>query len=117
MTIGSERLAQDMATLVAMTDEVCAILQRYRKSSVELATRVADGQMLDDIFPVIEGPARPREVTDVLAEFAAARHRVRLAMFVLGEEQGTSISAMGRQLGLSRQLASRLAAEARATIA
>ena len=112
MSKGQARLARSMSTLLAMTDEVCAVLQRYRASSVELATRVERGDMLEDIFPVIEGPARPREVTEVLTAFAAARHQVRLAMFVLGSEQGISNAAMGRHLGLSRQLASRLATEA-----
>jgi hypothetical protein len=101
-----------MATLVDRTDDLFEVLHRYKKSSVELATRVNRGESLDDIFPIIKGPARPRQVTEAIAEFSAARHRVRLAMFVLGGEQGISISAMGRQLGLSRQLASRLAAEA-----
>ena len=102
--------------LVRMTDEVCSLLQRYKASSIQLATRVERGEMLEDIFPVIEGPARPRKVTEVLTKFAAARHQVRLAMFVLGSEQRINNSAMGRHLGLSRQLASRLATEASATL-
>ncbi len=112
VSIGSKRLVRDMATLVERTEELREVLQRYRKSSIELATRVSRGEALDEIFPVIEGPARPREVTETIIEFSAARHQVRLAMFVLGDEQGISISEMGRQLGMSRQLASRLAAEA-----
>jgi hypothetical protein len=115
MSTGSERLVRNMKTLVEMTEHLSAVLERYKRSSVELATRVQRGEMLENVFPVIEGPARPREVTEVLSEFEAARHQVRLAMLELGSEQGISISEMGRQLGLSRQLASRLAAEARAT--
>jgi hypothetical protein len=115
VTKGAKRLVRDMATLLDRTEDLCEVLQRYKKSSVELATRVKRGETLDDIFPVIEGPRRPREVTEAIIEFSAARHQVRLAMFVLGGEQRMSISAMGRQLGLSRQLAYRLAAEAKGT--
>jgi hypothetical protein len=112
-TRASEQLVRDMAILVDATEELCVVLGKYKKSSIELATRVGRGEPLDDIFPIIEGPDRPREVTQTLSEFAAARHEVRLAMFMLGGEQGFSISAMGRLLGMSRQLASRLAAEAK----
>jgi hypothetical protein len=98
-----------MATLVETTDEVCAVLRRYRASSVTLANRVEQGEDLQDIFPVIEGPARPREVTEILIKFETARHEVRLAMFELGREQGLSMSEVGKQLGMSRQRASALA--------
>jgi len=113
MSIRSERFVRDMATLLQTTEEVFAALERYRASSLELAARVERGAKLQDIYPVIEGPARPREVTEVLVKFEAARHQVRLSMFELGREQGLTMSEVGRQLGLSRQLASVLAREAR----
>ena len=115
MSSGSERLAVTMKHLVEMTDHLTEVLQRYKTSSMELAARVERGETLEAVFPAIQGPARPREVTEVLVEFEAARHQVRMAMLELGGEQGITISEMGRQLGLSRQLASRLAAESRAT--
>ncbi|HLX89695.1 MAG TPA: hypothetical protein VKR22_14715 [Acidimicrobiales bacterium] len=107
-----DQLVGEMATLIETTDEVCAVLQRYRASSVELAERLKRGELLEDIFPAIEGPARPREVTEVIATLEAARRQVRRSMFELGREQGLSIAEVGRQLGISRQRASRLAIEA-----
>jgi hypothetical protein len=50
-------------------------------------------------------------VTEAIQEFEAARHQLRLALFSLGKEEGASISEVGRVLGISRQLASRLAGE------
>ena len=44
--------------------------------------------------------------------FEVARHRARVAIFALAIEQGTNLSEMGRALGISRQLSSRLGAEA-----
>ena len=61
---------------------------------------------------MLQGPQRRREVTEALEEFETARHRVRLSMFGVAEEQDASISEVARALGISRQLASRLAAEA-----
>jgi hypothetical protein len=57
-------------------------------------------------------PSERRQVTEAIEEFEAARHQLRLALFALGKEEGASLSEVGRVLGVSRQLASRLAAEA-----
>jgi len=60
-------------------------------------------------------PTERRQVTEAIEEFEAARHQLRLALFALGKEEGASISEVGRVLGISRQLASRLAAESEET--
>ena len=54
-----------------------------------------------------------QEITHDLETFEEARHTVRVALFAVATEQGTSISDIGRALDISRQLASRLAAEVR----
>jgi len=57
--------------------------------------------------------ARYRQLaTEAIEGFEGARRQMRLALFALGQEEGASISQLGRALGVSRQLASRLAAEA-----
>jgi len=117
VTRASKRLVRDMAALVKATDELCEVLQRYQTMNAEVATRVERGELLTGALDAVEGPIRKREVTDSLARFEAARHQVRLAMFALGDEQDTSASALGRQLAFSRQLASRLAREAKETLA
>jgi len=116
MSKASKRLVQDMAALVEVTEDLCVVLQRYKKVSAELAQRVEQGALMADALAAVKGPIRRREVTDALAALEAARHRVRLAMFALGSDQGTSNSELGRQLGFSRQLSSRLAAEAKETL-
>jgi len=116
MSKASKRLVRDMAALIEATDHLCEVLRRYQTGSAEVAARVEQGELLEDALRTAEGPVRRVEVTDSLAEFEAARHQVRLAMFALGDEQGTSASALGRQLAFSRQLASRLANEANDTL-
>jgi len=116
MSKGSKRLVRDMAALVEATEELCSVLERYMEGSVDVAGRVERGELLADALGANKGGMRRREVTDALAEFEAARHQVRLAMFALAGEQGTSTSELGRQLAFSRQLASRLATEAKETL-
>jgi hypothetical protein len=80
----------------------------------DLASYVDRGKTLQEAFDALEGPIGKREVTEVLEDLEYARHRVRVSLFLLAEEEGMSASEVGRQLGVSRQLASRLAQEARA---
>jgi hypothetical protein len=110
----TKRLLQDMNALIDEVDRVRAVLLRYKKVSAQLASRVEQGTVLADALEQLEGAVRRREVTESMEELEGARHRVRLAMFALGNAQGTSASELGRKLGVSRQLASRLANEAAA---
>jgi len=110
---GSKRLVRAMAVLVEATEDLREVLDRYETVSQEVATRVEHGELLAEALEAVGGPVQRREVTDTLDRFETARHQVRLAMFALGEEQGTGISELGRQLAFSRQLSSRLASEAK----
>lgn len=108
----ARRLVREMDGLIEQIDRTRSVLQRYKNVSAQVARRVDQGQVLADALEQLKGPIRRREVTEAMEELEGARHRVRLAMFSLAEAQGTSISELARQLGFSRQLASRLAAEA-----
>jgi len=52
-----------------------------------------------------------RELSDALERFETLRHRSRLSLTAAGIEEGMSIGQIGRSWGISRQLASRYAAE------
>lgn len=106
------RLARTMRALIDATEELRQVLLTYQTVSAEVVTLVEQGRTLASALEVVEGPLRRRSVTEALASFEAARHEVRLAMFTLGRENGTSASELGRQLGISRQLSARLAREA-----
>lgn len=54
-------------------------------------------------------------LTAALDEFEQHRHRSRLSLTAAGIEEGMTINAVSRAWGISRQLASRDAKEARAT--
>lgn len=104
------KAGQLLESLAALDD----VLERYDKVTREVIAEVERGTPLVTALHVLGGSVVRPEVTAALDSFEAARHRVRVAMFGLGLEQGASISEIGRSLGISRQLASRLAAEATA---
>jgi hypothetical protein len=54
-----------------------------------------------------------RSTTEMLADYEHARHQMRTAFLLPTLAEGKSIGDIGRELGISRQLASRLVREAR----
>jgi hypothetical protein len=108
----SKRLVRSFSELIEASEHLRAVLLRYITANDSVATLVGEGAHLVTALQSFGGPVRRSEVTQALEDFEAARHRVRLAMFALAKEQGSSFSDVARVLGISRQLASRLAAEA-----
>jgi len=111
----SQQLVRRFSELIEAAEDVHTVLRSYIKANVSVATLVDQGAHLVTALEDFDGPVRRGKVTDALKEFEAARHRVRVAMFALAKEQGSSASDLARALGISRQLASRLAAEAEET--
>ena len=112
----SEQLERRLSELIEVTERVRTTLQRYNEASASVAERIGQGDDLVGTLESLHGPVRRSEVTEVMEDFERSRHRVRLAMFALAKEQGANVSDMARALGISRQLAARLATEALETL-
>jgi hypothetical protein len=111
----STKRANLMASIVDITEcsaRLRAELAGYEATMSVIATRLDAGEPAIDAARGTSIPTRRRQVTESIEEFEAARHRLRLALMAVGREEGASISDVGRALGISRQLASRLSAEA-----
>jgi len=108
----NKQLVQSASDVIKCTERLRDVLLRFKKGVSGLAGRVEEGELAVAALGAIGGPIRRQELTETLAEFEAARHQLRLAVFALALEQGTSTSEVGRMLAISRQLASRLAIEA-----
>lgn len=112
MTAKRERLVHRIVELVECSALLREKLQRYERAMVKIATHLKDGEPGIAAAKGTGIPSERRQVTEAIEEFESARHQLRLALFALGKEEGASISEVGRVLGISRQLASRLADEA-----
>lgn len=114
MPTKQDRLIAEIAVLDEASRTLRDVLVRNERAIADLAERVRRGESVLDAFSAMEGAMRRhRELPQTLEEFEAARHQVRLALFALATDQGASLSELGRRLGISRQLASRLAGAAR----
>ena len=112
MSRRSNTLVRESTALRASIAHLRSVLEKYGKQNDRLRSRIEAGGDLGDTLDQLSGAGARRQMTEALEQFEVARHRVRLSMFALAEEQGMSISDVARSLGISRQLASRLAAEA-----
>jgi len=79
---------------------------------IRIAKRLENGHPAVSAGDGIGAPGHRQKVTEAIELFEASRHQLRLALFAVSLEEGASISEVGRVLGISRQLASRIAAEA-----
>jgi len=111
MSTKRQLLLHRITHLVACSALLREQLRRYEKAMVKIAQRLERGAPGVTAAQGTGIPTERRQVTQAIEEFEVARHQLRLALFALGKEEGASISEVGRVLGISRQLASRLAAE------
>ena len=114
MTSKRDELVAQIAELVEAGRTLQDCLARNERAITDLSERVLRGETILEAFSAMDGVMRRhRELPQTLEEFEAARHQVRLALFNLALDQGATASELGRRLGISRQLASRLAGSAR----
>jgi len=115
MSTKRQRLLHRISHLVACSALLREQLRRYERAMLKIATGLENGAPGVAAAKGTGIPTERRQVTEAIEEFEAARHQLRLALLALGKEEGASISEVGRVLGISRQLASRLAAESEET--
>jgi len=100
-----------LAVLHDAIDTLRAELLNFKKATTRSAALVDQGMDVVHALACIKGPKLRSDLAEALDGFEEHRHRMRIAILALGQEQGASLSEVGRQLGISRQLAARLAAE------
>ena len=105
-----EQVRHALEGIVRADEDLQIAAERHRELSLETARRLEKGtEKLTDILVDLQAAERRQEVNDAIEGFESARHAVRLAFFAFGRTQGATPTSVGRALGISRQLASRLA--------
>lgn len=100
--------------LIDCTEQLRAALLEYRRTCeklVEIAEAPPARSTVERLERVKLGEKRER-VTSAITAFEAARRKARIGLLAVAEEEGSNLSEVARTLGVSRQLASRLAMEA-----
>ena len=111
MTSDVEGLVRRNEELIASAKRLRSALTRFERVLATMNRLVEGGVPVVEALERVGGPHLRPETTEALDGFTDARHNARVAMFALGVDQGASLSDMARAFDISRQLASRLAAE------
>ena len=105
-----ERVRHALEGIVRADEDLRIAAERHREMSLETARRLETGtEQLTEVLIDLKAAERRQEINDAIEGFESARHAVRLAFFALGRTQGATPTSVGRALGISRQLASRIA--------
>jgi hypothetical protein len=105
------QLEHHVVEVIESAERLREALQGYQKQMRKLNALLAKGDPAISAVRVTSMPAGRRPVTKAVDEFEAARHQLRVDLLAAGNEEGISMSEVGRVLGISRQLASRIANE------
>jgi hypothetical protein len=106
-----QRLIRAQYRVVESSARLRTELEGYEKAMLKIAERLEHGDPAVSAGRGTGVPGHRRQVTESIDQFEASRHQLRLALFALGMAEGASIAEIGRVLGISRQLASRIAGE------
>jgi len=107
-------VARQVAGVLAAADELHEALVLYKRGLRKFASLIEKGAAVPDALGAIEGGVggRPRLIPNALDALEMARTDLRTAIVALAIHQGMSGAELARRLGVSRQLVSRIAAQA-----
>ena len=108
-----ERLKRSLEQIVACNEELRTALDEFDQA-IRQGLRLVhtDVRLVDALLETQAGAARAR-FNKALDELETARRNLRIAMAGQAVEEGASLNELAKAIGVSRQLLSRIASEAR----
>jgi hypothetical protein len=113
VTPSRDEIARDIQQLIVAGQELRDLIRESRKGLQKGLELLDRGVGLDEAMRTLNAAERRLLMTDHIAEFEERRHQLRLSITVAALEEGMSIGDIARAFGVSRQLASRMAKQAR----
>ena len=115
VVMGSSRdaVVRDIHRLMESGEELRELILDSRMGFETGLKMLEEGQSIETTLASLNTAARRVRMTELLSEFEERRHYLRLSITAAGLDEGMTIGDIGRAFGVSRQLASRFAKEAR----
>ena len=107
---GSKGLRQHRE-LMASLDELREVCLRYKRGADKIRQLMDQGTPAVDALIKANAVQMRQELTQAMERVEAARRGSRVLLLEVAAEEGDSASEFARAIGVSRQLASRLAGE------
>ena len=106
------RLIEENSDLRQRIEELGEVLNDLDESVAVLGKGIERGAPIIEALEDVGGTLTLPAMLETFDEFHAARQALRVALLAIAQREGTTASELARTLGISRQLASRLAVEA-----
>ena len=113
MGTSRDAVVHDIHRLMDSGEELRELILDSRKGFEAGLKMLDEGVSMPKALASLNTAARRVRMTELLSEFEDCRHRLRLSITTAGLDEGMTIGDIGRAFGVSRQLASRFAKEAR----
>ena len=107
-----KRALQQIELLRQRIEELGEVLSDLDESVAVLGKGIERGAPIIEALEDVGGTLTLPAMLETFDEFHAARQELRVALLAIARREGTTASEVARTLGISRQLASRLAVEA-----
>ena len=107
------QLEEAINDLIWSSAELRRVLVHHERANRSLAKLMSQGVPAIEALERIGAAGSRPEVSEAIERFENARHVGRVKILVVAVEEGSSLSAVAKALGFSRQLASRIASEVR----
>jgi hypothetical protein len=116
MTTNRDQVVADVETLIGAIDAAVRHLQADKRALRRAIKMLSEGSGMAETLATTRASDVRQGANEVLDALTTARHHSRLSIFAAGLDEGMTIGELARAWGFSRQLASRYAREAQATL-
>jgi hypothetical protein len=117
MTDVDDFVQEDGRRVLVACDELIAEVQRTRDALERGLAHLEEGEPVIDVLVRSEIGGRRQQLLDVLTEFERSRGSMRQMIVAACLDQGATVAGLARMFGVSRQLLSKVAKDARDELA
>lgn len=104
-----ERFTEDVRRYIAAGERLVAGVTEFNAMNRAALEDLADGMSVTESFRVRDSAGWSRRVSSLLDDFEACRRATRTSAAAVLQDEGRTITEVGRAFGVSHQLASRFA--------
>jgi len=116
MSTAIELAIRDIRLFISAGEKLTSGIAENNAAMLEDVLQLSNGMTMTESMNSRNSAARSRHMTALLDEFEEVRRRTRLSVTVAALAEGMTLKQLGSAFGVSPQLASRIARDARSGI-
>ena len=109
MTAARDQFIEDVRHYVEASERLETVMVSFSTSTRAGLDDLSSGMSVSESFRIRDSATWSRKVSELLDDFERCRRQARASAAAILQEEGMSITEVGRAFGVSHQLASRFA--------